>query len=41
LLIIDGCFEGTCDCGKHYYSWTAGAFRLLDREPRVSAGCLR
>lgn len=40
LLIIDGCFEGTCDCGKRYYNWSGSTFRLVSKESRVPAACL-
>jgi hypothetical protein len=32
LLIIDGCREGTCDCGKLYYVWNGSTFRLVAKE---------
>ena len=38
LLILDGCFEGTCDCAKRYYVWNGTQFKLIfrhqDRLPR-------
>jgi hypothetical protein len=40
LLVVDGCFEGTCDCGKHYYSWSASTFQLVWKESRVPASCV-
>ena len=32
MLILDGCSEGTCDCAKRYYVWSAGNFKLIRRE---------
>jgi hypothetical protein len=29
LLVIEGCREGTCECGTWYYAWNENAFRLL------------
>jgi hypothetical protein len=29
LLIVDGCVEETCDCGKRYYMWTGRQFKLI------------
>jgi hypothetical protein len=41
LLVVDGCFDGTCNCGRRYYSWSASTFRLVSKESRVPAGsCL-
>jgi hypothetical protein len=40
LLILDGCFEDTCDCAKRYYVWSGGHFRLIHRQQtRVPSGC--
>jgi hypothetical protein len=42
LLIVDGCIEGTCDCGTRYYRWTGKRFQLLQRhESRVPLSCSR
>jgi hypothetical protein len=40
LLILDGCFEGTCDCAKRYYVWNRDHFRLIGRQQhRSPRGC--
>jgi hypothetical protein len=40
LLILDGCFEDTCDCAKRYYVWSRGRFKLIYRQSaRIPPGC--
>ncbi len=40
LLVLDGCFEGTCDCAKRYYVWNATQFKLIFRhQDRLPPGC--
>ena len=40
LLIVDGCLEGTCDCTKRYYRWSAGRFTLIRRlRDRLPPSC--
>ena len=40
LLILDGCFEGTCDCAKRFYVWKSSVFQLIQRQPgRVPRKC--
>ncbi len=42
LLIVEGCVEGTCDCGRRYYRWTGSQFRLIRRQPvRMPHACLK
>lgn len=42
LLILDGCFEDTCDCAKRYYSWNGARFKLIAREAALAPrGCKR
>jgi hypothetical protein len=33
LLVVDACFEDTCDCAKRYYVWRGGKLRLVLRTP--------
>lgn len=39
LLIVDGCFEQTCDCGTHYYHWNGKLFEPLTKIPRLPPQC--
>jgi hypothetical protein len=40
LLVLDGCFEDTCDCAKRYYVWNGMQFKLVFRHPdRLPPGC--
>lgn len=40
LLILDGCFEETCDCAKRYYVWSGSQFKLIRKEPdRLPPDC--
>lgn len=32
LLILDGCFEETCDCARRYYVWSGDQFKLIRRD---------
>ena len=42
LLIVEGCVEDTCDCGKRYYRWTGSQFKLIFRQPvRMPDRCLK
>jgi hypothetical protein len=42
LLVLDGCFEGTCDCAKRYYVWNEMRFRPIFRQQdRLPPGCKR
>jgi hypothetical protein len=41
LLMLDGCFEETCDCAKRYYAWSGSHFKLIHREPdRLPPDCV-
>jgi hypothetical protein len=33
LLILEGCVEETCDCGRRYYNWNGSQFRLVLKAP--------
>jgi hypothetical protein len=40
LLILDACFEETCDCAKRYYVWTGVRFDLVLRQAHPNPpGC--
>jgi hypothetical protein len=40
LLVLDACFEGTCDCAKRYYLWDALHFKLIFKEQdRLPPAC--
>jgi hypothetical protein len=40
LLVLDGCFEDTCDCAKRYYVWNGTKFKLIFRhQDRLPPGC--
>jgi hypothetical protein len=42
LLIVEGCVDETCDCGRRYYRWTGRQFKLILREPvRMPGRCLK
>ena len=42
LLILEGCVEDTCDCGRRYYHWNGKQFKLVFREPvRMPPRCLK
>jgi len=40
LLIVEGCVEDTCDCGRRYYNWNGRQFKLiLKRTTRMPPEC--
>lgn len=42
LLILEGCFEETCDCARRYYHWNGSHFELIFREStRMPPGCTK
>ncbi len=32
LLILEGCFEDTCDCARRYYQWDGAKFKLISQD---------
>ena len=42
LLILEGCIEDTCDCGRRYYNWSGKEFKLILRQPtRMPPSCTK
>jgi hypothetical protein len=37
LLIVDGCVEDTCDCGRRYYNWNGSKFNLILKQATIPA----
>jgi hypothetical protein len=42
LLILEGCIEETCNCGRWYYNWNGTEFKLVLRQPtRLPPSCAK